>query len=129
MAAKTLNPTTPAISGAALVAASGTAASSDTVVISATTAQSILNFRSLAITVANASSTASVVLSLGAGDNFSEVGQGAYSITVATEATVIIGGQGFEGARFQDSDGAITFTQAGAGPTTWTATQGPNVWE
>lgn len=129
MAAKTLNPTTPAISGTAQVAASGTVASSDTMTITASTAQSALNFRSLAITVANASSTASVTLSLSAGDDFSSIGQGAYTITIATAATVVIGGQGFESSRFLTDDGAIVFTQTGAGPTTWTATQAPSVWE
>ena len=129
MANGTLKATTVVLSGVAGTAASTTIASSETMTISATTAQAALNLRSLMVYVANASSTASVTLSLGAGDNFSEIGQGAYSITVGTAATVMIGGQGFESARFLDSNGALVFTQAGAGPTTWLAFQEPNVWE
>lgn len=129
MANGTLKVTTVALTGVAGTAASTTIASSETMTISATTAQAALSLRSLMVYVANASSTASVTLSLGAGDNFSEIGQGAYSITVGTAATVMIGGQGFESARFLDSNGAIVFTQAGAGPTTWLAFQEPNVWE
>ena len=129
MANGTLKATTVVLSGVAGTAASTTIASSETMTISATTAQAALNLRSLMVYVANASSTASVTLSLGAGDNFSEIGQGAYSITVGTAATVMIGGRGFESARFLDSNGALVFTQAGAGPTTWLAFQEPNVWE
>jgi len=129
MANGTLKVTTVALTGVAGTAASTTIASSETMTISATTAQSALSLRSLMVYVANVSSTASVTLSLGAGTNFSEIGQGAYSITVGTAATVMIGGQGFESARFLDSNGAIVFTQAGAGPTTWLAFQEPNVWE
>jgi len=129
MANATLKATTVVLTGVAGTAASGTIVSSETMTISATTAQGALDTNSLMVYVANASSTASVTLSLGAGDNFSEIGQGAYSITVGTAATVMIGGQGFETARFLNSSGAIVFTQAGAGPTTWLAFQEPNVWE
>jgi len=129
MANGTLKVTTVALTGVAGTAASTTIASSETMTISATTAQSSLDLNTLMVYVANASSTASVTLSLGAGDNFSEIGQGAYSITVGTAASVMIGGQGFESARFLDSNGAIVFTQTGAGPTTWLAWQEPRATE
>jgi len=129
MANATLKATTVVLTGVAGTAASGTIVSSETMTISATTAQGALDTNSLMVYVANASSTASVTLSLGAGANFSEIGQGAYSITVGTAATVMIGGQGFETARFLNAAGAIVFTQTGAGPTTWLAFQEPNVWE
>lgn len=129
MANETLKVTTVVLSGVAGTAASGTIASSETMTISATTAQSSLDFRSLMVYVANASSTASVMLSLGGGANFSDIGQGAYSITVATAATVMIGGQGFDSSRFLNASGAIVFTQTGAGPTTWLAFQQPRVTE
>jgi len=129
MANATLKVTTPVITGVAYTAASGTIVSSETVTISATTAQSILDMKTLVVVVTNASSTASVTLSLGAGADYSSIGQGAASITVGTAATVIIGGQGFESARFQNASDAIVFTQAGAGPTTWVASQAPNALE
>ena len=87
MANATLKATTVVLTGVAGTAASGTIVSSETMTISATTAQGALDTNSLMVYVANASSTASVTLSLGAGDNFSEIGQGAYSITVGTAAT------------------------------------------
>ena len=97
--------------------------------ISASTAQSSLDFKSLAIVAANASTTASVSLSLAAGANFSEIGQGAATISIGTAATVVIGGQGFEGARFLSATGTLVFTQTGAGPLTWTASQYPRATE
>lgn len=129
MANETLKVTTPSLTGTTITAASGTVASSGTMTISATTAQSSLDFRSLFVQVSNASSTTAVTLSLAAGADFSEIGQGAASISVATATTVVIGGQGFESARFLKADGSIVFTQTGAGPTTWTAFQYPNVFE
>jgi hypothetical protein len=129
MANGTLKPTTPVLTGVAITAASGTIASSETMTITATTAQSILKPERLVITVANANSTESVVLSLAAADDYSDKGQGAKSITIATESTVIIGGQGLESARFLTDDNALVFTQTGTGPTTWTATILPNSWE
>lgn len=121
MANGTLKCSTPVLSGVAVTAASGTIASGETMTIFATTAQSSLDFSGLVVRVSNASTTASVTLSLGAGDNFSEIGQGAKSISVGTAATVIIGGIGFESARFLTDDAALVFTQTGAGPTSWEA--------
>lgn len=121
MANGTLKCTTPVLAGVAVTAASGTIVSSETMTISVTTAQSSLDFANLIVHVANASTTASVTLSIGAGDDFSEVGQGAASVSVGTAATVVIGGPGFESARFLTDDATLVFTQAGAGPTTWEA--------
>jgi len=129
MANGTLKVTTASLGGAAITAASGTIASSETMTISATTAQSALDFSTLVIRVANANSTASVTLSLGAGDGWSGVGQGAKSITVGTGASVVIGGHEFESARFLKADGSIVFTQAGVGPTSWEAYQMPRAME
>lgn len=129
MADGTLKPTTPVLTGVAITAASGTIASGETMTITATTAQSILKIEKMVITVANASSTAGVTLSLAAADDYSDKGQGAKSISIGTAATVVIGGQGFESARFLTDDNALVFTQTGAGPTTWTATVLPSAWE
>lgn len=113
----------------ATITASGSVASSETVTITPTTAQSILDFNTLMIRVENQSSTASVTVSLGVGTEFSDRGIGAKSISIGTATTVIIGGQGFEGSRFQTSGGTIVFTQTGTGPTSWEAFQAPGVWE
>jgi hypothetical protein len=129
MTARTLKITTPVITGTAYTAASGTTASSDTMTISATTAQGAIDFATLVILVANPNSTESAVLTLAAGTEYSSIGQGSKAITVATEATVIIGGQDFEGARFLSSGDTIVFTQAGTGPVTWTASQAPRATE
>jgi len=129
MTARTLKVTTVALAGLAPTAASGTTASSDTMTISATTAQGAMDFVSLHILVVNPNSTESAVLSLAAGTEYSSIGQGAKSITVTTEATFIIGGQDFESARFLSSGDTIVFTQSGTGPCTWTAFQSPRASE
>ena len=129
MAARTLKPTTPVIAGVAITAASGTVASSDTIAISATTAQSALDMSSLVLRVANSNSITNVVLSLAASGVYSARGIGAATVTIATEATVIIGGQDFESARFLAAGGTLTFTQTGTGPTVWQAFQAPRASE
>lgn len=128
MASTTLSVLTATLAGATITAKTGVA-SSETLTVQPTTAQSILNFRSLFVRVENTSSTAGITLSLGAGTEFSSIGQGAKSITIATATSVIIGGQDFEGTRFVTSAGTIVFTQTGAGPSSWEAYQHPNVWE
>jgi hypothetical protein len=128
MASTTLSVLTPTLAGATITAKTGVA-SSETLTIQATTAQSALDFRSLFVRVANTSSTAAVTLSLAAGTEYSGIGVGAKSISIATEATVIIGGQTFESARFLSSAGTIVFTQTGAGPTSWEAFQKPRASE
>lgn len=129
MAARTLKVTTPVLAGVAITAASGTVASSDTMTISATTAQSLLRFNSLHIRVDNVNSVTSVTLSLAPGTEYSDIGVGAKSITIATATTAIIGGQDFEGSRFLSSGGTIVFTQTGTGPTSWEAYQSPGALE
>ena len=129
MSERTLKPTTPVITGVAVTAASGTVASSDTMVISATTAQSALDMSSLVLRVENTNTTASVSLSLAASGVYSARGIGAATVTIATGATVVIGGQNFESARFLAAGGTLTFTQTGAGPTAWTAFQAPRALE
>lgn len=123
MANGTLKVTTPVLTGVAPTAASGTIASSETMTISATTAQGALDFRSLVVQCENQNTTSSVVVSLGVGTEYSGIGLGAQSITIATATTVLIGGHGFEGTRFLTSGNTIVFTQTGTGPTAWQAFQ------
>lgn len=110
MGTKTVNPVTPLITGADLTKVD-TGGSSGTVSVRATTAQSILDFSKLIVLVENYSSTASCVVTLTVGNDYSEIGQGnAAAITVATESNVIIGGKQFESARFQDEDNYLEFS-------------------
>ncbi len=125
MASTTFTVLTPVITGTTITAKTGVA-SSETITISPASAQSTLDAASsLFVRCQNTSSTASLTLSIGAGTEFSAKGIGAASVSVATEATVIIGGQLFETARFQTSSDTIVITQTGAGPTSWEAFQAP----
>ena len=128
MASTTLTVMTPAISGTTITGKTGVA-SSQTLTVQASTAQSMLDFGTLHIRVENTSTTASLTLSLGVGTEYSAIGVGAYSISIGTATTVIIGGQDFESARFQTSAETIVFTQTGAGPTSWEAYQAPRANE
>jgi hypothetical protein len=128
MASTTRSVLTPTLTGAAITA-SAAVASSDTVTISATTAQGALNMKALFVRVENQSTTASIGLSLGKGTRYSSIGQGAKSITVGTASTVILGGQDFEDARFMITAGTIVFTQTGTGPSSWEAYQAPRATE
>jgi len=133
MASGTLTVITPALTGQFLgtgptvvgVGALLSVGTAETCTIDPSTAQSILDLATLHIRVQNTSSTASVSLSLGVGTRFSGIGVGAQTITVATNTTIIIGGQGFEAARFQITANTIVFTQTGTGPTSWEAYQSP----
>ena len=128
MASTTRSVLTPTLTGATITA-SGAVASSQTCTISPTTAQSVLDFANLHIRVENQNSTTSVSLSLGVGTRWSDIGQGAKTITIATATTVVIGGQDFEGTRFLNTAGSIVFTQTGTGPTSWEAFQSPRSLE
>lgn len=110
MGSMNVNPVTPLITGASLTK-TDTGASTSSIFIVPTTAQSNLDFSKLAVVIENYSSTASCTVTPLAGDNYSgvNVGNGA-AITVGTEATVILGGTQFESARFQDSDGYFNFS-------------------
>ena len=129
MASTTFTVLTPAITGTTITAKTGVA-SSQTITISPSTAQGVLDAPgSLFVRATNTSSTASVTLSIGVGTEYSDLGIGAASVSVATEASVIIGGQEFESARFQTSGGTIVITATGAGPTSFEAYQAPRANE
>lgn len=128
MASTTLSIVTNTLTGAT-VTAKTSVASSETLTIQATTAQSALDFSTLCVRVTNVSTTASVSLSLAASTEYSDKGQGAATVTVATDKTVIIGGQGFDGSRFLGTGETIVFTQTGTGPTSWEAFQAPRATE
>jgi len=124
MASTTLSVLSYTLSGAEITA-KDSVGSSETLTVSPTTAQGALDFHTLCVRVQNTSTTASVTLSLGVGTEYSSIGIGAKSISIATATTVILGGEDFEGARFETSGGTIVFTQTGTGPTSWEAYQRP----
>jgi len=128
MASTTLTVLTATITGAAITAKTALA-SSETMTVAPTTAQAVLDFKSLHIRIENVSTTASLSFSLGAGTRFQDIGIGAATITVATATTVMVGGQFFESARFQITAGTIVFTQTGTGPSSWEAYQAPRAIE
>jgi hypothetical protein len=103
MGTKTINPVTPALTGAA-VTKTATGGSTGTILVAATTTQNILDFSKLAIVIENLATTASIVATIKKGVAFSEIGQGdAAAITILAGTTRIIGGASFESARFQNA--------------------------
>jgi len=128
MGQKTVNPVSPTLSGAT-VSKTDSVGTTSSVLIAATTAQSSLNFAQLAIILENQSSTASVAVTFTAGDNYTEIGQGAKVVTVATAATVVVGGKDFESARFEGSDAYMELTFATASTIYVSAIMtGANAW-
>lgn len=123
-----INPVSPLITGAAITKTdSGGSVSS--FLVTATTAQSSLDLSKLAIILENQSTTASVAVTIVAGDNYSEVSRGSKIVTVATGATVVVGGKDFESARFLDSAGKVELTMATASTVYVSAIMFPfNTW-
>ncbi|MFA5750382.1 MAG: hypothetical protein WC895_04125 [Candidatus Shapirobacteria bacterium] len=121
MAATTLSVVTCTKDGTAVVAGN-TLASGDTLTISCTTAQSAIDFSTLMLRFA-ATTTMSMIVA--AGTNYSEVGQGNLTITVAT-GTSIVGGKDFESARFLNSTTGTIGITLSAGGGTVEAYQMPN---
>jgi len=124
MGSKTINPVTPLITGASLTRVD-TGGTSETIIIAATTAQSALDLSKLVVVFENYSSTASCVITLNVGDDYSEVSQGAgTALTIATGTSALytiaaFGGKSFESARFLQNDstykGKAVFTVTTAG--------------
>lgn len=113
MGQKVVNPVSPLITGAT-ISKTDSAGTTSSVLITATTAQSSLRFSELSVILENQSTTASVAVTFTTGDDYTEIGQGAKVVTVATAATVVVGGKDFESARFQGSDGKLELTFATA---------------
>ena len=107
MGTKKINPVSVALAGVAITKTDtlGTTAS---IIVAPTTAQSSLNFEDLFVVVENYSTTASCVVTVKAGNDYSEVCIGdAASVTIATAATKVIGGKELESARFKDKYGYL----------------------
>ena len=106
MGTKTIKPVSVALAGVEITK-TDTVGTTGSIIVAPTTAQSSLNFEDLFVVVENYSTTASCTVTVKAGDNYSEVGIGAASVTIATATTKVIGGKELESARFKDEDGYL----------------------
>lgn len=110
----TVNPAIPLITG---TSNAGTACTAETVYIVPTTAQSVLDFSRMVVRIANQTSAVTVI-TMNAGTQFSEFGQGGGStISLGTSGSasgvILIGGTSFESARYLDSSGYFSFSCTG----------------
>jgi len=112
MGTKTINPVSVALAGVAITK-TDTGGTTGSIRVAPTTAQSSLNFEDLFVVVENYSTTASCVVTVKAGDDYSEVGIGdAPSVTIASATTAgatikVIGGKELESARFKNKNGYL----------------------
>ena len=104
MGTKTIYPVSVALAGVAITK-TDTGGSTGSIIVAPTTAQSSLNFEDLFVVVENYSTTASCVVTVKAGDDYSEVCIGAASVTIASATTKVIGGKKLESARFKNKNG------------------------
>ena len=127
MASTTFTVITPTILGVAITAKTGVA-SSETITIEASTAQSSLDFASLMVRISAVGG--SVTPTIGVGTEFSDIGIGTAALTaIASSGSVILGGQLFESSRFQTSAGTLVITMAGTGTASIEAYQKPRASE
>lgn len=106
MADLTISPVSVSLSGAAITKAN-TGGSTTSIIVAPTTAQSSLNFENLFVVIENYATSASCTVTVKAGDDYSEVGIGAASVTIATSSTKVIGGKELESARFKNKNGYL----------------------
>ena len=127
MASTTFTVLTPVIDGTTITAKTGVA-SSETITIAASTAQSSLDFRTLFIRITAVGG--SVTPTILKGSNYSAIGAGNEALTViASSASAIVGGQFFEGARFLNSSDQVVIQMAGTGTASIEAYQAPRANE
>lgn len=73
-----------------------------------------LDFSRLVVRISNAATGGGVTFSLGVGNaDFTDYSLGAYSGTVGTAASVVIGGKNFESSRFNTSAESLVITFTG----------------
>ena len=106
MGTKTINPVSVALAGVA-ISKTDTGGSTGSIIVAPTTAQSSLNFENLFVIIENYATSASCTVTVKAGDDYSEVGIGAASVTIASATTKVIGGKELESARFKDKNGYL----------------------
>ena len=107
MGTKTINPVSVALAGVAITK-TDTGGTTASIIVAPTTAQSSLNFENLFVIIENYATSASCVVTVKAGVNYSEVGIGdAPSVTIASATTKVIGGKELESARFKNKKGYL----------------------
>ena len=106
MGTKTINPVSVALAGVA-ISKTDTGGSTASIIVAPTTAQSSLNFEDLFVIIENYATSASCTVTVKAGDDYSEVGIGAASVTIASATTKVIGGKELESARFKNKNGYL----------------------
>jgi len=106
MGTKTINPVSVALAGVAITK-TDTGGTTASIIVAPTTAQSSLNFENLFVVIENYATSASCTVTVKAGDNYSEVGIGAASVTIASATTKVIGGKELESARFKNKNGYL----------------------
>ena len=106
MGTKTINPVSVALAGVAITK-TDTGGSTASIIVAPTTAQSSLNFENLFVVIENYATSASCTVTVKAGDDYSEVGIGAASVTIASATTKVIGGKELESARFKNKNGYL----------------------
>ncbi|MDD5651671.1 MAG: hypothetical protein PHF86_14850 [Candidatus Nanoarchaeia archaeon] len=128
MGSTTLTIITPSLLGTTIVGVTEVA-SSETCTIQASTAQGAIDFNSLFVRITAVGG--SVTPTLGNGTIYSSIGQGDKALTViASSASVIVGGQDFEGTRFLNCTAkTIVFSFVGTGTASIEAYQYPRVTE
>jgi len=102
----TINPVSVALAGVEITK-TDTGGTTASIIVAPTTAQSSLNFENLFVVIENYATSASCTVTVKAGDNYSEVGIGAASVTIASATTKVIGGKELESARFKDEHGYL----------------------
>jgi hypothetical protein len=112
MASIAISAVTALINGGAAVTAA-TAASADTITITAPSGKS-LDLSKLAIRL-YASAGSAAGLAIAVSTTYSSKSVGVYSFTITSSQTVYVGGKDFESARFlQESAQSVIITQSGA---------------
>ena len=106
MGEKTIKPVSVALAGVEITK-TDTGGTTASIIVAPTTAQSSLNFEDLFVIIENYATSASCTVTVKAGDDYSEVGIGAASVTIATSSTKVIGGKELESARFKDEHGYL----------------------
>jgi hypothetical protein len=128
MGSTTLTILTPTLLGTTIVGVTAVA-SSETCTISASTAQGAIDFNSLFVRITAVGG--SVTPSLSVGTIYSSIGLKGKTLTaIASSASAIIGGQDFEGARFEQCTAkTIIFSFTGTGSASIEAFQYPRATE
>ncbi len=127
MASTTLSVLTPTITGAVITAKTAVA-SSETITIQATTAQSSLDFASLMVRISAVGG--SVTPTIVAGTSFSSINEGNKALSnIASSASVILGGHLFESARFMNDSSKLVISFTGTGTASIEAYQTPKATE